>query len=282
MSPYFKALLFSLPVVVASLVGGWLPTTKEFTHAKTQVFLAFVSGFMIGIAILHMLPHGIEQIESVYRESSVQLGVLSMVCGIVIMFATLRLLSFHDHELVSTTNNAQETARTGRATWIAVIAGMSVHTLFEGFAIGSILSIDYTASDLRTHTDVKVYSSTLVLAVVFAIVVHKPFDALTVVGVMKYGGVDKKSLWLTNVLFALICPFAALIALFFLVEVLHNYEHVIGFLLAFVSGVFLCVALADLLPEAFRHQHDRLKIFIAFLCGLLLAWISLMFLPHMH
>ncbi|MXZ55662.1 MAG: hypothetical protein F4227_09460 [Gammaproteobacteria bacterium] len=282
MSPYFKALLFSLPVVVASLVGGWLPTAKEFTHAITQVFLSFVSGFMIGIAVLHILPHGIDQIASVYTESSVQLGALSMVCGIVLMFGTLRLLSFHDHEPVSTTYNAEGTARTGSATWIAVIAGMSVHTLFEGFAIGSILSIDYVALDLSTHTDVKVYSSTLALGVVFAIVVHKPFDALTVVGVTKYAGVEKKSLWLTNVLFALICPFAALIALFFLVEVLHDYEHIVGFLLAFVSGVFLCVALADLLPEAFRHQHDRLKIFIAFLCGLLLTWISLLFLPHMH
>ena len=237
---------------------------------------------MIGIAALHILPHGIDQIASVYTESSVQLGALSMVCGIVLMFGTLRLLSFHDHEPVAITNNAQVSARAGRATWIAVIAGMSVHTLFEGFAIGSILSLDVVVSDLSTHTDVKVYSSTLVLAVVFAIVVHKPFDALTVVGVMKYAGVEKKSLWLTNVLFALICPFAALMALFFLVEVLHDYEHIVGFLLAFVSGVFLCVALADLLPEAFRHQHDRLKIFIAFLCGLLLTWISLLFLPHMH
>ena len=237
---------------------------------------------MIGIAVLHLLPHGIDQIASVYDESAVQLGALSMVGGIVLMFGTIRLLSFHDHEPVSTTNNAQVTTRTGRATWIAVIAGMSVHTLFEGFAIGSILSLDVVASDLSTHTDVKVYSSTLALGVVFAIVVHKPFDALTVVGVMKYAGVDKKSLWLTNVLFALICPLAALIALFFLVEVLHDCEHIFGFLLAFVSGVFLCVAFADLLPEAFRHRHDRVKIFIAFLCGLLLTWMFLLFLPHLH
>lgn len=282
MSPYILALLFSLPVVFVSLAGGWIPTRIAFTHAKTQVFLAFVSGFMIGISMLHILPHGIEQIASVHTESAVQLGVLSMVAGIVVMFGSLRLLSFHDHEPVSATNNAPMTTRTARATWITVIAGMSVHTLFEGFAIGSILGIDYVVVDLMSHEEVEGYSSTIALGIVFAIVLHKPFDALTVVGVMKHAGFNKKSLLLTNVLFALICPIAAVLALFLLREILHDYEHFIGFVLTFISGTFLCIALADLLPEAFRHRHDRLKIFLAFLCGIVLSFSYWVFVPHTH
>ena len=283
MSPYLLALLFSLPVVLASLVGGWIPTKMQFTHAKTQVFLAFVSGFMIGISMLHILPHGIEQIGSVHTESAVQLGVLCMLAGIVIMFGSLRLLSFHNHELVSTTtDHAQLTSRTGRVTWITVTAGMSVHTLFEGFAIGSILGIDHSVVDLISHEEIEGYSSTLALGVVVAIVLHKPFDALTVVGVMKNAGIEKNSLWLTNVLFALICPIAAVVALFFLREFLHDYEHYIGYVLTFISGTFLCIALADLLPEAFRHRHDRLKIFLAFLFGIVLSFSYWVFVPHMH
>lgn len=282
MSPYLLALLFSLPVVVVSLVGGWIPNVIKFTHTRTQVFLAFVSGFMIGVSLLHLLPHGIEQIASVYTESAVQLGALCMVSGIVIMFGSLRLLSFHDHEPMSTTNSTHLTARTGQVTWITVIAGMSVYTLFEGFAIGSLLGVDHAVIDLHSHEETTTYFSTLTLAVVFAIVLHKPFDALTVVGVMKHAGVGKKSLWLTNVGFALICPIGAVVALILLRELLHDYEHILGFLLAFISGAFLCVTLADLLPEAFRHRHDRFKIFAAFLFGVLLAGSYWFLTPHAH
>lgn len=237
---------------------------------------------MIGISILHILPHGIEQISSVHTESAVQLGMLCMLAGIVVMFGSLRLLSFHDHEPVSATNTAPVTTRSSRVTWITVIAGMSVHTLFEGFAIGSILGIDYVVVDLMSHEEIEGYSSTIALGIVLAIVFHKPFDALTVVGVMKHAGFDKKSLWLTNVLFALICPIAAVLALFFLREMLHEYEYILGFLFAFISGTFLCVALADLLPEAFRHHHDRFKIFLAFLCGVVLSCSFLFVSPHLH
>ena len=285
MSPYLLAILYSLPIVVVSLAGGWIPNFIEITHTKKQVFLAFVSGFMIGVATLHLLPHGIEQIASVHTDRSVQLGALCMVGGIAIMFGFMRLLSFHDHEPTSGTNNKQLTTRAGVATWITVVVGMCVHTLFEGFAIGAALGIEYVVLDLVTHDEIEAYNSTLALAVVFAIVLHKPFDALTVVGVMKYAGIKKKSLWLTNVGFALICPIGALLALFFLRELLHDYEHILGFLLAFIAGAFLCIALADLLPEAFRHRHDRFKIFVAFLYGALIScsfWFVTSLTPHMH
>lgn len=281
MSPYFLALLFSLPVVVVSLVGGWLPNVINFTHARTQMFMAFVSGFMIGVALLHLLPHGIEQIASFDDESAIQLGVLCVVGGIVVMFATLRLLSFHDHEPVSTADNSHATSLTGNVTWLTVVAGLSVHTLVEGFAIGSSLGLEQVM-DLDHHGEGGEYSWSLTFAVVLAIVLHKPLDALTVVGIMKHAGIKKKALWLTNVGFALICPVGALLLLFFLREVLHDYEYVLGFVLAVTSGAFLCIALADLLPEAFRHRHDRFKIFLAFICGILLIFLFGLFTPEVH
>ena len=196
------------------------------------------------------------------------------------MFGTLRLLSFHDHEPVSTTTNSQA-ARTGTAAWFTVLAGMSVHTLFEGFALGSSLGFE-EGIDLDHLAENGVQGLTLTFAVVLAIVLHKPLDALTVVGVMKHAGMEKKLLWMTNVAFALICPFGAVLALFFFREVLHDYEHVLGMVLAVITGAFLCIALADLLPEAFRHRHDRLKIFLAFLGGVLLTFIIVLFTPAAH
>ncbi len=42
--------------------------------------------------------------------------------------------------------------------------------------------------------------------------------------------------------------------------------------LAFSAGMFMCIALSDLLPELQFHQHDRLKLSVALLLGLALAW----------
>ena len=40
---------------------------------------------------------------------------------------------------------------------------------------------------------------------------------------------------------------------------LRQQQIVVGCALAFAAGVFLCIALADLLPEVAFHAHDRLS-----------------------
>jgi zinc and cadmium transporter len=43
------------------------------------------------------------------------------------------------------------------------------------------------------------------------------------------------------------------------------------------AGVFICIALADILPEVSFHTHDRAKLSVALIVGVLLA-ISIGFL----
>ena len=47
-------------IVFASVMGGWLPTVIRMTHLRTQLMMSFVAGLMLGIAMLHMLPHAVE------------------------------------------------------------------------------------------------------------------------------------------------------------------------------------------------------------------------------
>ena len=42
--------------------------------------------------------------------------------------------------------------------------------------------------------------------------------------------------------------------------------------LAFSAGAFICIALSDLLPEVHFHSHDRGKLTIAFLLGIVIAY----------
>ena len=74
-----------------------------------------------------------------------------------------------------------------------------------------------------------------------------------------------------NLLFALLVPVGA--ALFMLG--LFNGESpslLLWIALAFAAGTFLCIALSDLLPELQFHHHDRVKLSLALLLGLAVAW----------
>jgi zinc and cadmium transporter len=47
---------------------------------------------------------------------------------------------------------------------------------------------------------------------------------------------------------------------------------VVGCALAFAAGVFLCISLADLLPEVTFHTHDRFRLTTFLLLGVGLAY----------
>ncbi|HEX7010816.1 MAG TPA: hypothetical protein VF184_12610, partial [Phycisphaeraceae bacterium] len=52
--------------------------------------------------------------------------------------------------------------------------------------------------------------------------------------------------------------------------------------LAFSAGLFLCIAMSDLLPELQFHSHDRLQLSAALLAGLGLAWAVAALEAHSH
>ena len=57
---------------------------------------------------------------------------------------------------------------------------------------------------------------------------------------------------------------------------------ILGWGLAISAGFFICIALADLLPEVAFHDHDRVKLTIALLLGVVVA-IGIENLPgHTH
>ena len=57
----------------------------------------------------------------------------------------------------------------------------------------------------------------------------------------------------------------------------------IGLSLGFAAGVFMCIALADILPELQFHRHDRMKLSAALMLGVLFAYaIGFVESPHQH
>jgi len=58
---------------------------------------------------------------------------------------------------------------------------------------------------------------------------------------------------------------------------------IVGCALAVSAGVFLCIALGDLLPEMEFHSHNRVQLTAALIAGITLGWgIHLLDPAHTH
>lgn len=118
------------------------------------------------------------------------------------------------------------------------------------------------------------------LGTFFGIVLHKPLDSLSITTVMATGGWSTRARHLVNAGYATMCPIGA--ALFYLgVEQVPFKDILLAGALAFSAGVFLCISLSDLLPEVQFHSHDRLRLSIALVIGVMLAWL-IGFAEHGH
>lgn len=253
-------------IVLASLLGGWLPSLIRLSHVRLQVMMSLVSGLMLGIALLHLLPHAAEHLASMTQVAG------AMLAGLLVMFFLLRVFHVHGHGDAdhhecghdhSHHGHEPETEAGPRLHWLGLYFGLSVHTLLDGVALAASVVAD-------AHHDEHVTLALFGFGTFLAVALHKPLDALAITSLMRAGGWSNRSQTFANCGYALMCPLGAL--LFWLgAAAVGQSSDVIGYALAFSAGFFLCIALGDLLPEVQFHSHDRWKLSVALLAGVALA-----------
>jgi zinc and cadmium transporter len=159
-------------------------------------------------------------------------------------------------------------------SWIALAVGLGFHSLLDGVAL---------ASSFAASGEEGMSASLLGAGALLAILLHKPFDSLSLISVMIAGGVSRRHTMLANLLFALVCPLG--MGLFYLGISISgdNSAAVVGWSLGISAGAFLCIALGDILPEVRFHSHDRLALSICFVAGILMSAGPRMWeLSHQH
>ncbi len=87
---------------------------------------------------------------------------------------------------------------------------------------------------------------------------HKPLDALSITALMTASNWPKNIRQAVNAGFAAMCPFGRDLVHARLQNTTLEQQQVIGAALAFSSGVFVCIALGDLLPDPeLQFSHAR-------------------------
>ena len=178
--PTVLTVTYCVLIVLGSLGGGWLPSLLHLTHFWMQLMLSFVGGLMLGVGLLHLLPHGIAE------AGDVDLVIAWTMIGLLGMFFMIRLFHFHQHDSVDE-NGGHEDHDHGshdhrpihRYSWIGVAAGLSIHTFIDGIALGAAV-----IADARHGDAARLYG----VAIFFAILLHKPFDALSITWLMAAAG----------------------------------------------------------------------------------------------
>ncbi len=287
-------------VLVASIVGGMIPMWIQLTHRRMELAVSFVAGVMLGVGVLHMLPHAIAEATAVAAQANsaelVAPGVSShgpqfdaaftvMLCllaGMMVMFFIERFMCFHHHDAPDDVDAAAHGhsvhdhhdhdhhhhdahGHVHDLTWSGVALGMLLHSILDGVALAASVQHDSGTARLAGF------------GVFLVIALHKPFDSMSIGLLMARGGWSMAWRHTVNALFALAIPVGVLIFYFGLMpDPTHAtngvQQSVVAYALAFSAGTFLCISLSDLLPELQFHQHDRIKLSTALLLGLTVAY----------
>lgn len=295
-SPAVQLSIYCLIVGLASFFGGAIAASFKLGHRRLQMALSFVAGTMLGVGLLHLLPHAvILAIESDSNATSNSHGalhasldgvMLAVVIGFVAMFLLERFFHFHQHESPEEAGHhdccddgcsthehaaAQQHAhqhapqhkhahpKVTQLGWMGAAIGLTLHSMLEGVALAAAV----LAAAADDHAAAVGGLSTFLV-----ILLHKPFDGLTVATLVRAAGRPAGFAHAVNAVFALVVPVGAALLWF---GVSSGGGELLPYALAFSAGTFLCIATSDLLPELQFHRHDRVALSLSLLLGLAVA-----------
>lgn len=277
-------------LAATSILGGWLPSVLQLTHLRTQLAISFVAGLMLAIATYQLLPHAIELLESPGLTGGMVLG------GILVMFLMLRMFHAHTHagsplrvdaDEVRVEHDHGETEHhhapgehchschvpeARGIGWVGMMVGLSLHSIVDGIALAASV-----AADAQHGAWLGLFG----LGTMIAVALHKPLDAFAITSTMQASGWSSRHCKWVNMAFSIISPLGVL--LFWLgVSQVGMPQWTIGLGLAVSAGFFICIALADLLPEVHFHSHDRFALTITLFFGITVAIILENLSGHQH
>ncbi|MHC2069515.1 ZIP family metal transporter [Bremerella sp. T1] len=287
MFPMALIAIYCLLIIAASLLGGWLPVVVRLTHTRMQLMMSAVGGLMLGVGILHMLPHGI------LETGSLDWAMGGLLLGLLTTFFLMRLFHFHEHAPVEEeypgtaagdhehgghlhcdhdhshsppkhSHNHDDNADS-KMRWLGVFLGLSLHTLLDGIALAAGVSA-------AAHHE-PVTMGLIGFGVFLGIFLHKPLDALSITFIMRQSKWPLTTINIVNLGYALMCPLGVLLFFAGYNGLDASKQFMVGMALCFSAGVFLCISLADILPEVQFHSHDKVKLSLVMLLGVGVAYL---------
>lgn len=236
------SLILGAIAALADVAGGLVLVRAHGIEKYLRYFVALGSGFLMAVALLEMAPES-------YRMSP-RMGPILVMAGYCIVHFLEHTISGHFHYGEETHHDEFVSHRTG----LAVLAGLSVHALFDGVAIGSGF----------------VVSNALGWLIFLAIFLHKAPEGFTMASVMLASGRSRSTAFYSAVALA-----AATLAGVGVIEFVPSW---LPYGLPVSAGVALYVGASDLVPEVNREPGIRMA--MVFFAGVAAFLLLRMLLPQ--
>lgn len=271
--------IYLLLIAAAAFAGGATMAFFSLGHRRMQVLLSLTAGVMLGVGLLHLLPHAFYELGH-----DIDMTAAWVLAGFFLMFLLERAFHGHAHHTADGDLATQAAGhdheeghhhhdhahahaphgatRPARWAWLGAFAGLSLHSLADGAALAASINADAThGAGLLAG-----------FATFLAVLLHKPFDAGIIATLMVNADATPRLRLIVNALYAAIVPMGAICFLASLKLFGDHQGDLLGIALAMAAGAFLCIAAADLLPEVQFHSHDRVLLTVSLAIGLAIAW----------
>ena len=276
--------IYLVLIATAAFAGGATMAFFSLGHRRMQVLLSLTAGVMLGVGLLHLLPHAFYELDR-----DIDTTAAWVLAGFFLMFLLERAFHGHAHHTADgdLANQAggdgigshhhhehshhehghvhagpSAAARPARWAWLGAFAGLSLHSLADGAALAASVNAD------ATHGTGLLAG----FATFLAVLLHKPFDAGIIATLMVNAHATSRLRLIVNGLYAAVVPLGAVCFLASLRLFGEHQGDLLGIALAMAAGAFLCIAAADLLPEVQFHSHDRVLLTVSLAIGLTVAW----------
>jgi len=267
--------IYLVLIAAAAFAGGSSMAFLRLGHRPMQVLLSLTSGILLGVGLLHLLPHASFALGAGSPGGqNIEAAAGWALLGFFAMFLLERAFHGHAHHTADEGHHhghehghdhgpcESAPAATGRWAWCGAFAGLALHSLADGAALAASVKAD------AAHGGGIVSG----FATFLAILLHKPFDSAIIATLLISSGASAGFRRTINTAYALIVPLGAVAFVAGLRLLGAHQGDVLGVAMAMAAGAFICIAAADLLPEVQFHSHDRVLLTTALALGLCIAW----------
>jgi len=218
---------------LANVFGGLVLTGRDWERRYLRYFVALGAGFMLGTTMLEMLPES---------------WTLNPSWAPILLLAGYLIVHLVEHSIVAHFHFGEETHHSEfahRHTPVSVMAGLAIHTFFDGVAIGSGFLV----------------SAWLGWVIFIAVFLHKIPEGFTMASVMLAAGRGTRAALLATSVLGAASVLGVAVMLLFPVGLPEA--------LPLAAGVTLYVATSDLIPEVNREPGIAMALLVFIGVGLM-------------
>lgn len=238
--PLIQILVATLVVSLISLVGVLFTLREQWLTKALSTLVAIAAGALMGAAFLHLIPEALDQAGN--RPDI----FLYLLLGFVFFFILEQFLHWHHQH--GTEQKIQPFS-------YLILVSDGVHNFFDGLAIAASFVISLPAGIITT----------------LAVALHEIPQEFGDFAVLIYGGFSRKQALIFNFLSGITAVIGGIVGYY----AFSLLQASIPYLMLFVSGGFIYIAAADLIPSI-KHGtglQQTIISLIAFSAGIVLMLV---------